>query len=211
MVKPPNGREKPWHQDHAYFNIPLVEPVVGVWIALGEATRRNGCMVLAPYQRVQRRSSSSSSSGPAAANTHPPRRPVVHFMRRDWQICDDDILGNRAAGAGAAAGSDEGCQGECRRGGDSVPGPRSGGDGGVAVAYTRVAVPMAEGDVLLFDSLLPHGTDTNRTSEHRWALQYHFCRSEADLQGGGAGAPSAKRADQARLAIFGSDGKDVTC
>ena len=23
MVKPPGGREKPWHQDHAYFNYPV--------------------------------------------------------------------------------------------------------------------------------------------------------------------------------------------
>ena len=157
MVKPPAGREKPWHQDHAYFNIPLSEPVVGVWIALGETNRRNGCMVLAPFQRQRQQGS---------ANAHPPRRPVVHFMRRDWQICDSDILGHDESG-------------------ESGGGPR----------YTRVAVPMAEGDVLLFDSLLPHGTDTNRTGEHRWALQYHFCRSGVHLRGGGAGGGSKHEAE----------------
>ena len=26
MLKPPQGREKPWHQDHAYFNFPLDTP-----------------------------------------------------------------------------------------------------------------------------------------------------------------------------------------
>ena len=30
LLKPPRiGREKPWHQDHAYFDLPLDEPVVG--------------------------------------------------------------------------------------------------------------------------------------------------------------------------------------
>lgn len=45
LLKPPQvGREKPWHQDHAYFDYPLDEPIVGVWIALDEATLENGCM-----------------------------------------------------------------------------------------------------------------------------------------------------------------------
>jgi hypothetical protein len=39
LVKPPRlGREKPWHQDHAYFDYPLGTPVVGTWIALDAAT-----------------------------------------------------------------------------------------------------------------------------------------------------------------------------
>src|SRR5690606_13607122 len=38
LIKPPRiGREKPWHQDMAYFNIPPETPVVGAWIALDEA------------------------------------------------------------------------------------------------------------------------------------------------------------------------------
>ena len=69
LLKPPKiGREKPWHQDHAYFDLPLTTPVVGVWIALDEATTENGCMVIYP-------------------NSHK-EGPVVHFQRRDWQICD---------------------------------------------------------------------------------------------------------------------------
>lgn len=69
LIKPPRiGREKPWHQDHAYFDLPLETPVVGVWIALDEATVENGCMVVYP---------GSHRMG-----------PVVHFQRRDWQICD---------------------------------------------------------------------------------------------------------------------------
>jgi phytanoyl-CoA hydroxylase len=71
LVKPAQGREKPWHQDHAYFNLALDTPVVGVWIPMGEVTPENGCMhMLAGGHRA----------GP---------RP--HFKRRDWQLCDDHV------------------------------------------------------------------------------------------------------------------------
>jgi len=69
--KPPGGREKPWHQDKAYFNVSLDTAVVGVWIALDDATPENGCMHVIP---------GSHREG-----------PVVHFKRRDWQICDTDV------------------------------------------------------------------------------------------------------------------------
>jgi phytanoyl-CoA hydroxylase len=68
LVKPPGGREKPWHQDHAYFDLPLDSKIVGVWIALGHVTRENGAMFMLPGLHRD--------------------GPVVHFMRRDWQICD---------------------------------------------------------------------------------------------------------------------------
>lgn len=71
FFKPPGGREKPWHQDHAYFTVPLGTPIVGVWIALDEATVENGCMHVIP---------GSHREG-----------PVVHFKRRDWQICDTQV------------------------------------------------------------------------------------------------------------------------
>ena len=76
LIKPPRiGREKPWHQDHAYFDYPLGTRVVGVWIALDEATVENGCMrVLAGGHRDG---------------------PKLHFQRRDWQICDADMKGVR--------------------------------------------------------------------------------------------------------------------
>ena len=69
LLKGPQGREKPWHQDHAYFNYPLDALVVGVWIAIDEATTENGCMHIIPQQL----------------------EPRIHFKRRDWQICDTDI------------------------------------------------------------------------------------------------------------------------
>ncbi len=72
MLKPPMiGREKPWHQDNAFFNLSLDRPVIGVWIAIDEAVPENGCMHVIP---------GSHHSG-----------PVPHFQRRDWQICDTEV------------------------------------------------------------------------------------------------------------------------
>ena len=55
----------------AYFNLPLETTVVGVWIALDEATADNGCMMVIP---------GSHKKG-----------AQIHFRRRDWQICDTDV------------------------------------------------------------------------------------------------------------------------
>jgi phytanoyl-CoA hydroxylase len=80
LIKPPRlGREKPWHQDKAYFEFPLETPVVGVWIALDEATVENGCMQVLPGRHRE--------------------GPIIHFQRRDWQICDNVIMGTKSAAA----------------------------------------------------------------------------------------------------------------
>ncbi|MBP6507900.1 MAG: phytanoyl-CoA dioxygenase family protein, partial [Opitutaceae bacterium] len=80
LIKPPRlGREKPWHQDKAYFDFPLATPVVGVWIALDEATVENGCMQILPGRHKD--------------------GPKIHFQRRDWQICDNQMLGTQSAAA----------------------------------------------------------------------------------------------------------------
>ncbi|MEZ5864301.1 MAG: phytanoyl-CoA dioxygenase family protein [Geminicoccaceae bacterium] len=71
LVKPARGREKPWHQDHAYFNLAIETPIVGVWIPMGEVTPENGCMHML-------------AGGHKAG-------PRLHFKRRDWQICDTDV------------------------------------------------------------------------------------------------------------------------
>ena len=72
MLKPPQGREKPWHQDHAYFNFPLDTRIIGVWFALENVDPANGCMFVSPGGHL--------------------KGPRTHFLRRDWQICDTDIL-----------------------------------------------------------------------------------------------------------------------
>jgi len=84
LLKPPLiGREKPWHQDHAYFDYPLDTPVVGVWIALDNATTENGCMQLLP-------------------GLH--KGPLIHFKRRDWQLCDKAVLGTDSVAAPLPSG-----------------------------------------------------------------------------------------------------------
>ena len=139
LVKPARGREKPWHQDHAYFNVAMDTPIVGVWIPMGRVTPENGCMHML-------------AGGHEAG-------PRLHFKRRDWQICDTHV--------------------------DTTG---------------RVAVPMAAGDVLFFDGLIPHGTPVNHTDEFRWAVQFHYRPAGAELT-----------YDGALLAQFGSEGRDVTC
>ena len=139
LIKPPGGRDKAWHQDRAYFNVPVEDPIIGVWIALDETTPENGCMFVRPGWHD----------------------PVVHFQRRDWQICDADAL--------------------------SLP-------------IKPVALPMQPGDILFFDSLLPHGTPTNYSNQRRRAAQFHY-----------ASANVRKTSLEERLAIFGEEGKDVTC
>ncbi len=140
LIKPPGGgREKPWHQDKAYFDMKVDTPVVGVWIALDPATPENGCMHVIP---------GSHRDG-----------PVVHFKRRDWQLCD------------------------------------------TAVETARdVVVPLAPGGLLLFDGLIHHGTPANLTQERRRAVQFHYA------------ARSAVWTDEEeRLAIFGGEGRGVSC
>lgn len=76
MVKPARiGREKPWHQDHAYFDLPMGTQIVSAWVSLDAATIENGCMHVIP---------GSHREG-----------PVVHFQVRDWQICDDQVQTGR--------------------------------------------------------------------------------------------------------------------
>jgi len=85
LLKPPRlGREKPWHQDNAYFGFPVGTRIVGVWIALDPATVENGCMQLLPELRKR------------GAN--------LHFKRRDWQICDAEVMGRRSVAAPLAPG-----------------------------------------------------------------------------------------------------------
>jgi phytanoyl-CoA hydroxylase len=140
LIKPPQiGREKPWHQDCAYFDLPLDTKVIGVWIALDAATLENGCMhVLAGGHR---------------------QGPRLHFQRRDWQICDTEMLGQSC-----------------------------------------VAVPLQPGGCLFFDGLLPHGTPHNRSLLRRRALQFHYRP---------AGVALTSREE--RLAVFGGEGRNVSC
>lgn len=140
LLKPPLiGREKPWHQDNAYFNVPPETTIVGVWIALDETTPENGCMFII---------SGSQREG-----------PVVHFKRRDWQLCDTDVAATQA-----------------------------------------LTVPLQPGGCLIFHGLLHHGTPPSHSQQRRRALQFHY-----------KPASITQIAPEDRMAVFGSEGKDVTC
>ncbi len=139
LAKPPRiGSEKPWHQDCAYFNLPLGTTVVGVWIALDEATAENGCMHIIP-------------------DSH--REPMVHFKRRDWQICDTHVP-----------------------------------------AHRDVMVPLKPGGCLLWHGLTHHGSPANLSAKRRRALQLHYKPVSTETL-----------TTQERMAVFGSEGKDVEC
>ena len=70
LLKPRGGREKPWHQDLAYFNMDHTSShIVGCWIALSDVTAANGAMHVLPTPIAD-------------------LECLPHFTRRDWQICD---------------------------------------------------------------------------------------------------------------------------
>ena len=72
LLKPPfHGAEKPWHQDTAYFDYTPLGGVIGVWIALDEATVENGCMQVVPGSHL---------AGPAK-----------HYHVRDCQLEDGGV------------------------------------------------------------------------------------------------------------------------
>lgn len=71
LPKPPGGgREKPWHQDNAYFTFEPGTPIVGVWIALDPATADNGCMHVIPAPTpTGRHRTSDGGTGSCATTT----------------------------------------------------------------------------------------------------------------------------------------------
>lgn len=72
LLKPPMiGREKPWHQDNAYFNFAPLDGVIGTWTALDQATVENGCMHLIPGSHL--------------------KGPQPHYHDRDCQLPDEAI------------------------------------------------------------------------------------------------------------------------
>ena len=102
------------------------------------------------------------------------RGPAPHFQKRDWQLCDENVLESPA-----------------------------------------LPVPMEAGDVLMFDSLLPHGTASNDSPDHRWALQFHYTAAAAPQPatcgGAGSGSSSSPGSSNDRLMAFGGEGKGLSC
>jgi len=77
LLKPPFvGAEKPWHQDTAYFDYTPLGGVIGVWVALDEATVENGCMQVIPGSHLD--------------------GPAQHYHVRDCQLPDRKVAVERA-------------------------------------------------------------------------------------------------------------------
>ncbi len=48
IFKNPGAWGQPWHQDSYYFNHQPAGPIVGLWLAITEATLENGCLHILP-------------------------------------------------------------------------------------------------------------------------------------------------------------------
>jgi phytanoyl-CoA hydroxylase len=71
---------QPWHQDSFYFPFEPARPVVGVWLAVTEATLRNGCLHVLPGSQVE------------PVHTHvPDRRAGANYGY--FEIVDHDMAG----------------------------------------------------------------------------------------------------------------------
>lgn len=93
LLKPSlGGREKPWHQDAAYFNLGEHARVVGCWIALDEATPKNGCMIFqrGGHTRGELPHFNVSAQCPPIPRISSARRPASFPQVRDYQLCDTD-------------------------------------------------------------------------------------------------------------------------
>ena len=69
---------QPWHQDSFYFPFEPARPVVGVWLAVTEATLVNGCLHVLPGSQTE------------PVHTHvPDRRPGANYGY--FEIVDHDM------------------------------------------------------------------------------------------------------------------------
>ena len=70
---------QPWHQDSLYFPFEPARPVVGMWLAVTEATLANGCLHVLPGSQAE------------PVHTHvPDRRPGANYGY--YEIVDHDMV-----------------------------------------------------------------------------------------------------------------------
>lgn len=53
IFKNPGAWGQPWHQDSWYFPFEPARPVLGLWLAVTEATRENGCLHVLPGSHTE--------------------------------------------------------------------------------------------------------------------------------------------------------------
>jgi phytanoyl-CoA hydroxylase len=78
IFKTPGAWGQPWHQDSFYFPFEPARPVVGVWLAVTEATLVNGCLRVLP----------GSQTEPVHEHV-PDRRPAANYGY--FEIVDHDM------------------------------------------------------------------------------------------------------------------------
>lgn len=78
IFKTPGAWGQPWHQDSFYFPFEPARPVVGVWLAVTQATLANGCLHVLPGSHTE------------PVHTHvPDRRPGANYGY--FEIVDHDM------------------------------------------------------------------------------------------------------------------------
>jgi ectoine hydroxylase-related dioxygenase (phytanoyl-CoA dioxygenase family) len=80
IFKNPGAWGQPWHQDSVYFPFEPARPVVGVWLAVTDATLENGCLHVLP-----------GSQREAIATHVPDRREGANYGY--VEIVDHDMTG----------------------------------------------------------------------------------------------------------------------
>jgi phytanoyl-CoA hydroxylase len=53
IFKNPGAWGQPWHQDSFYFHFEPARPIVGLWLAVTEATLENGCLHVLPGSQTE--------------------------------------------------------------------------------------------------------------------------------------------------------------
>ena len=74
IFKNPGAWGQPWHQDSFYFPFEPARPIVGLWLAVTEATLENGCLHILP----------GSQEEPVHAHVRDARRGRSTAMSRSW-------------------------------------------------------------------------------------------------------------------------------
>ncbi len=78
IFKTPGAWGQPWHQDSFYFPFEPARPVVGIWLAVTQATLVNGCLHVLPGSQTE------------PVHTHvPDRRPGANYGY--FEIVDHDM------------------------------------------------------------------------------------------------------------------------
>jgi phytanoyl-CoA hydroxylase len=83
IFKNSGARGQPWHQDSYYFPFEPLRPIVGLWLAITEATLENGCLHILP---------GSQSEG---IKEHVPDRRI-NANNGYVEIIDHDMSGSQA-------------------------------------------------------------------------------------------------------------------